>query len=203
MTTTYPRLTGAALLERVRELGDASGPEIAQACGYCDGDTLEFRALHDALLLAKAGELGLDAEDFSSMRLAPTDADRDAEFLEVFRQDFETMGQYFAMSFEQAWLDANEKGELTTAAFVNAMTVGNPAAQVMAESPGSVDVVHKYVAEILDKYVPDPANTAEQTAEHMLQTSALLAVMSKEALYTQKVPLNVGDVALKPKHWSN
>ena len=56
-------LTGADLLARVKELGDASKSELVRQCGYVstkkDGsERLNFTAFYEALLEAKGMELG-------------------------------------------------------------------------------------------------------------------------------------------------
>ena len=56
-------LTGAELLTKVKELGDASKTDMATACGYVskkkDGsDRVNFTAFYEALLSAKGVELG-------------------------------------------------------------------------------------------------------------------------------------------------
>ena len=56
-------LTGADLLAKVKELGDASKSELVRACGYVsykkDGsERLNFTAFYEALLNAKGLELG-------------------------------------------------------------------------------------------------------------------------------------------------
>lgn len=57
----FAMLTGAALLAKVKELGDASKSDLVRACGYVstkkDGsERLNFTAFYEALLNAK----GLD-----------------------------------------------------------------------------------------------------------------------------------------------
>ena len=56
-------LTGADLLTKVKELGDASKSDIVRACGYVstkkDGsERLNFTAFYEALLNAKGVEVG-------------------------------------------------------------------------------------------------------------------------------------------------
>jgi hypothetical protein len=56
-------LTGADLLAKVRELGDASKSDLVRACGYVsqkkDGtERLNFTAFYEALLVAKGLDLG-------------------------------------------------------------------------------------------------------------------------------------------------
>ena len=56
-------LTGAELLTKVKELGDASKSDIVRACGYVsakkDGsERLNFTAFYEALLNAKGVEFG-------------------------------------------------------------------------------------------------------------------------------------------------
>jgi hypothetical protein len=56
-------LTGAELLSRVKELGDASKSELVRSCGYVstkkDGsERLNFTAFYEALLEAKGVQLG-------------------------------------------------------------------------------------------------------------------------------------------------
>ena len=56
-------LTGADLLAKVKEMGDASKSDLAVACGYVskkkDGsDRVNFTAFYEALLNAKGVELG-------------------------------------------------------------------------------------------------------------------------------------------------
>ena len=56
-------LTGADLLAKVKELGDASKSDIVRACGYVstkkDGtERLNFTAFYEALLNAKGVEFG-------------------------------------------------------------------------------------------------------------------------------------------------
>ena len=56
-------LTGSDLLTKVKELGDASKTDMANACGYVskkkDGsDRVNFTAFYEALLSAKGVELG-------------------------------------------------------------------------------------------------------------------------------------------------
>ena len=56
-------LTGADLLTKVKELGDASKSDIVRACGYVstkkDGsERLNFTAFYEALLNAKGVEFG-------------------------------------------------------------------------------------------------------------------------------------------------
>ena len=58
-------LTGAELLAKVKELGDASKSELVRACGYVsskkDGsERLNFTAFYEALLEAKGLSLGAD-----------------------------------------------------------------------------------------------------------------------------------------------
>jgi hypothetical protein len=58
-------LTGADLLAKVKELGDASKSELVRACGYVstkkDGsERLNFTAFYEALLEAKGLSLGSD-----------------------------------------------------------------------------------------------------------------------------------------------
>ena len=60
-------LTGAELLARVKELGDAPKADLARACGYVssrkDGsERLNFTAFYDALLKAKGISLGEASE---------------------------------------------------------------------------------------------------------------------------------------------
>ncbi|MFN5195550.1 MAG: AbrB family transcriptional regulator [Cyanobacteriota bacterium] len=56
-------LTGAELLNRVKDLGDASKSELVRSCGYVstkkDGsERLNFTAFYEALLEAKGLQLG-------------------------------------------------------------------------------------------------------------------------------------------------
>ena len=56
-------LTGAELLAKVKEMGDASKTDLATACGYVsqkkDGsDRVNFTAFYEALLNAKGIDLG-------------------------------------------------------------------------------------------------------------------------------------------------
>jgi hypothetical protein len=56
-------LTGAALLAKVKELGDASKSDLVRACGYVstkkDGsERLNFTAFYEALLNAKGLDFG-------------------------------------------------------------------------------------------------------------------------------------------------
>jgi hypothetical protein len=56
-------LTGAELLAKVREMGDASKSDLVRACGYVsskkDGtERLNFTAFYEALLQAKGVSLG-------------------------------------------------------------------------------------------------------------------------------------------------
>ena len=56
-------LTGVELLAKVKELGDASKPELARACGYVGrkkngAERLNFTAFYEALLEAKGMDLG-------------------------------------------------------------------------------------------------------------------------------------------------
>ena len=56
-------LTGAELLAKVKEMGDASKSDLATACGYVskkkDGsDRVNFTAFYEALLNAKGVDLG-------------------------------------------------------------------------------------------------------------------------------------------------
>jgi len=56
-------LTGADLLAKVKELGDASKSELVRACGYVStkkdgGERLNFTAFYEALLEAKGMNLG-------------------------------------------------------------------------------------------------------------------------------------------------
>jgi len=58
-------LTGAELLAKVKELGDASKSELVRSCGYVsskkDGsERLNFTAFYEALLEAKGLSLGSD-----------------------------------------------------------------------------------------------------------------------------------------------
>ena len=46
--TTYEPLTGDALLERIKQLGDVSKEEVFRACGYT-----EARVFYEELLKAK------------------------------------------------------------------------------------------------------------------------------------------------------
>jgi hypothetical protein len=60
-------LTGAELLAKVRELGDASKSELVRSCGYVstkkDGsERLNFTAFYEALLEAKGLSLGGDGK---------------------------------------------------------------------------------------------------------------------------------------------
>lgn len=60
---TYTMLTGAELLAKVKELGDASKSELVRECGYVstkkDGsERLNFTAFYEALLEAKGVTLG-------------------------------------------------------------------------------------------------------------------------------------------------
>ena len=57
-------LTGAELLAKVKEMGDASKTDLATACGYVsqkkDGsDRVNFTAFYEALLSAKGIDLGV------------------------------------------------------------------------------------------------------------------------------------------------
>jgi hypothetical protein len=59
-------LTGADLLAKVKELGDASKSELVRACGYVStkkdgGERLNFTAFYEALLDAKGLNIGADA----------------------------------------------------------------------------------------------------------------------------------------------
>jgi hypothetical protein len=56
-------LTGVELLAKVKDLGDASKPELARACGYVSAkkngsERLNFTAFYEALLEAKGMDLG-------------------------------------------------------------------------------------------------------------------------------------------------
>ena len=56
-------LTGADLLAKVKELGDASKSDLVHACGYVstkkdDSERLNFTAFYEALLEAKGVSLG-------------------------------------------------------------------------------------------------------------------------------------------------
>ena len=56
-------LTGAELLAKVKDLGDASKSDLVRACGYVSdkkdgGDRLNFTAFYEALLEAKGVNLG-------------------------------------------------------------------------------------------------------------------------------------------------
>jgi hypothetical protein len=56
-------LTGVELLAKVRELGDASKPDLARACGFVSmkkngSERLNFTAFYEALLEAKGLDLG-------------------------------------------------------------------------------------------------------------------------------------------------
>jgi hypothetical protein len=56
-------LTGAELLAKVKELGDASKSELVRECGYVStkkdgGERLNFTAFYEALLEAKGVSLG-------------------------------------------------------------------------------------------------------------------------------------------------
>jgi hypothetical protein len=56
-------LTGADLLAKVKELGDASKSELVRECGYVStkkdgGERLNFTAFYEALLTAKGLNLG-------------------------------------------------------------------------------------------------------------------------------------------------
>jgi hypothetical protein len=58
-------LTGADLLAKVKELGDASKSYLVRGCGYVstkkDGtERLNFTAFHEALLEAKGASLGMN-----------------------------------------------------------------------------------------------------------------------------------------------
>jgi hypothetical protein len=58
-----PMLSGADLLAKVKEMGDASKSDIVRACGYVstkknDGDRLNFTAFYEALLMAKGVDFG-------------------------------------------------------------------------------------------------------------------------------------------------
>ena len=58
-------LTGADLLAKVKELGDASKSELVRSCGYVStkkdgGERLNFTAFYEALLEAKGLSLGSD-----------------------------------------------------------------------------------------------------------------------------------------------
>jgi len=58
-------LTGADLLAKVKELGDASKSELVRACGYVSskkdgGERLNFTAFYEALLEAKGLSLGAE-----------------------------------------------------------------------------------------------------------------------------------------------
>jgi len=60
-------LTGAELLAKVKELGDASKSELVRSCGYVstkkDGsERLNFTAFYEALLEAKGLSLGSDGK---------------------------------------------------------------------------------------------------------------------------------------------
>ena len=60
-------LTGADLLAKVKELGDASKSELVRSCGYVstkkDGaERLNFTAFYEALLEAKGLSLGSDGK---------------------------------------------------------------------------------------------------------------------------------------------
>ena len=60
-------LTGADLLAKVKELGDASKSEMVRSCGYVsikkDGsERLNFTAFYEALLEAKGLSLGSDGK---------------------------------------------------------------------------------------------------------------------------------------------
>jgi hypothetical protein len=59
-------LTGADLLAKVKELGDASKSELVRACGYVStkkdgGERLNFTAFYEALLEAKGLSIGTEA----------------------------------------------------------------------------------------------------------------------------------------------
>lgn len=59
----FAMLTGAALLAKVKELGDASKSDLVRACGYIstkkDGsERLNFTAFYEALLNAKGLDFG-------------------------------------------------------------------------------------------------------------------------------------------------
>jgi hypothetical protein len=58
-------LTGADLLAKVKELGDASKSDLVRACGYVStkkdgGERLNFTAFYEALLEAKGLSLGVE-----------------------------------------------------------------------------------------------------------------------------------------------
>ena len=62
----FPMLTGADLLAKVKELGDASKSDLVRSCGYVSGkkdgaERLNFTAFYEALLEAKGVNLGADA----------------------------------------------------------------------------------------------------------------------------------------------
>ena len=51
-------LTGAELLAKVKELGDANKSDLVRGCGYVKADKLCFTQFYEALLEAKGIELG-------------------------------------------------------------------------------------------------------------------------------------------------
>lgn len=58
-----PMLSGAELLAKVKEMGDASKSDIVRACGYVstkknDSERLNFTAFYEALLNAKGVDFG-------------------------------------------------------------------------------------------------------------------------------------------------
>ena len=60
-------LTGAELLAKVKELGDASKSDLVRSCGYVSskkdgGERLNFTAFYEALLEAKGLNLGSDGK---------------------------------------------------------------------------------------------------------------------------------------------
>ena len=60
-------LTGAELLAKVKELGDASKSDLVRSCGYVSskkdgGERLNFTAFYEALLEAKGLSLGSDGK---------------------------------------------------------------------------------------------------------------------------------------------
>ena len=65
MTITTPTLIGAAFLEKVKAMGsDVSGADLLHACGYVNEDGTEPRnhEFHNALLAAKAEEMGMEPQ---------------------------------------------------------------------------------------------------------------------------------------------
>ena len=77
-TSTAP-LAGAALLAKVKELGDASKSDLVRGCGYVStkkdgGERLNFTAFYEALLNAKGvglgGEIGRNSESRRGRKLS-------------------------------------------------------------------------------------------------------------------------------------